>query len=160
LKIVPSPFGDLSLYRTDPNYAMQCFVTSEPLAAKKTGIEPQTFYIAEAGYNPYTTIVATSDAFFNSNRSTVKAMVQAVREGWQAYLADPTKTNEMMAKLNPTLDAETFKQSAEAQKSLIQTENPNGSDLGTMTLARWQMLVKQLAELKTIDQPVPAEECF
>ncbi len=35
LRIVPSPFGDLSLYRTDPDYSMQCFVTSEPLAGRE-----------------------------------------------------------------------------------------------------------------------------
>lgn len=160
LKVIPTPFGDLSLYRTDPNFAMQCFVTSEPLAAKKIGVEPKYFLIAEAGYNPYTTVLATSDSYYNSNRPTVKAMVQAVREGWQAYLADPTKANEFMYKLNPGMDPQTFKESAEAQKSLIQSDSPNGSDLGTMTLARWQMLVKQLQELKTIDQPVSAEECF
>ena len=60
LRIVPSPFGDLSLYRTDPDYSMQCFVTSEPLQAAKIGIPPKTFLIAESGYNPYTTVLATS----------------------------------------------------------------------------------------------------
>src|SRR5262249_1240174 len=60
-KTAPSPFGDLTLYRTDPSYAMQCFVPSEPLAARKTGIEPQTFLIADSGYNPYTSVLATSE---------------------------------------------------------------------------------------------------
>ncbi len=91
MKIVPSPFGDLTLYRTEMNYAMQCFVTSEPLAAKRIGIEPQTFLIAESGYNPYTTVLATSEKYLNANPETVKSMVEAVREGWQAYLADPAQ---------------------------------------------------------------------
>ena len=84
LKIVPSPFGDLSLYRTQENYAMQCFVTSEPLAAKKTGIEPQTFLIADSGYNPYTTVLATSEKFLKANPQLVASMVRAVREGWES----------------------------------------------------------------------------
>ena len=68
LKIVPSPFGDLTLYRTEQDYAMQCFVTSEPLAAKKTGIEPQTFLIADSGYNPYTTVLVTRESYLKANQ--------------------------------------------------------------------------------------------
>lgn len=160
LKIVPSPFGDLTLYRTDPDYAMQCFVTSEPLAARKTGIQPQTFLIAEAGYNPYTTVLATSDDYLRSNPQIVKAMVQAVRQGWQVYLADPSKANELMGRLNPTMDQQTFAESAEAQKSLILAEDPNGADVGVMSLQRWQTLVQQLLDLNVIDKPLPAEQCF
>ena len=52
---------------------MQCFVTSEPLAAKRIGIEPQTFLIAESGYNPYTTVLV-------ARRSLVKKHPQVVRD--------------------------------------------------------------------------------
>lgn len=160
LKIVPSPFGDLSLYRTEENYAMQCFVTSEPLAAKKTGIEPQAFLIAESGYDPYTTVLATGDSYLKSNPQIVKSMIDAVREGWQAYLADPTTANEYMGRLNPTMDAQTFKDSAAAQKPLLETADTNRLGLGAMTLNRWQTLVQQLVELKVIDKPVEAQSCF
>jgi NitT/TauT family transport system substrate-binding protein len=160
LKIVPSPFGDLSLYRTEENYAMQCFVTSEPLAAKKTGIEPQTFLIAESGYNPYTTVLATSESYLRSNPQIVKSMIDAVREGWQAYLADPAKANEYMGRLNPTMDAQTFKDSAAAQKPLIESAETQRLALGAMTLERWQTLVQQLVELRVIDKSVDAQRCF
>jgi NitT/TauT family transport system substrate-binding protein len=160
LKIVPSPFGDLSLYRTEANYAMQCFVTSEPLAAKKTGIEPQTFLIAESGYNPYTTVLATSERYLKSNPQIVKSMVDAVREGWQAYLMDPVKANDYMGRLNPTMDAQTFKESAAAQKPLIESADTKRLGLGAMTLDRWQTLVEQLVQLKVIDKPVKAQAHF
>jgi NitT/TauT family transport system substrate-binding protein len=160
LKIVPSPFGDLSLYRAEENYAMQCFVTSEPLAVKKTGIEPQTFLIADSGYNPYTTVLATSEHYLKANPRIVKSMVDAVREGWQLYLADPTKTNNYMGKLNPTMDAETFKESAEAQKPLIETAETKRLAIGAMALERWQQLVRQLVELKVIDKPIDARAIF
>jgi NitT/TauT family transport system substrate-binding protein len=160
LKIVPSPFGDLTLYRTEETYAMQCFVTSEPLAARRIGIEPRAFLIAESGYNPYTTVLATSEGFVKANPKIVQSMVAAVREGWQAYLDDADKTNEYMGKLNPTMDAQTFKESAEAQKPLIQSPETEKLGLGAMTLARWHELVQQLVELKVIDRPMAAESCF
>jgi NitT/TauT family transport system substrate-binding protein len=130
------------------------------LAAKKTGVEPQTFLIAEAGYNPYTTVLATSESYFKSNEQTVRAMIDAVREGWQRYLAEPTGTNELMGRLNPTMDAQTFIESAAAQKPLIETDETKRAGLGVMTSERWQTLVKQLLELQVINTPVRAEECF
>ena len=160
LKIVPSPFGDLSLYRTEEDYAMQCFVTSEPLAAKKIGIEPQTFLIADSGYNPYTTVLATSESYLKANPQIVKSMISAVREGWQAYLTDPAKANEYMGRLNPTMDAQTFKDSAAAQKPLIESSETKRLGLGGMTLDRWQTLVQQLVELKVIDKPVNTQASF
>ncbi len=70
------------------------------------------------------------------------------------------KTNEFMAKLNPTMDTQTFKDSAEEQKSLIQSADTEKLGLGVMTLTRWQTLVQQLTELKVIDKPVAPESCF
>jgi NitT/TauT family transport system substrate-binding protein len=160
LRIVPSPFGDLSLYRTDPEYSMQCFVTAEPLAAAKTDVPPKAFLIAESGYNPYTTVLATSESYLEANRDTVAAMVAAVREGWQVYLADPAATNAEMHELNPTMDPQTFAESAQAQKPLILGDLPDSSNVGAMTLERWQTLVDQLVDLAVIPEAVPAESCF
>ena len=162
LRVVPSPFGDLSKYRTDENYAMQCFVTSEPLAAKKTGIEPQTFLIADAGWNPYTTVLVTRDDYLAAHPDVVRAMVEAVREGWRAYLDDPKPANELMHRLNPTIEPATFVESADAQRPLIETDHTRQHGLGVMTLDRWRQLVEQLVDLKVIDAakaPAP-EKCF
>jgi NitT/TauT family transport system substrate-binding protein len=160
LKIVPSPFGDLSLYRTQENYAMQCFVTSEPLAARATGIEPQTFLIAESGYNPYTTVLATSEKYLKANPQVVQAMIDAVREGWKNYLAEPSKINEYMGKLNPTMNARTFAASAAAQRPLIETADATRLGLGAMVRDRWQTLIQQLVGLKVIDKAMDAQEVF
>jgi NitT/TauT family transport system substrate-binding protein len=160
VKVVPSPGGDLSLFLKDEKFAQQCFVTSEPLAARRAGVEPQTFLVKEAGYDPYTTVLVTSGDYLRKNPQTAKKMVQAVREGWQAYLKDPAATNAAMQKLNPSMDAQTFGESAEVQRPLIETEETKSGGLGTMTRERWQTLAQQLADLKVIPRAVPAEECF
>lgn len=160
LKIVPSPFGDLSVYRSDEKYAMQCFVTSEPLAAKKAGVEPVTFLIADAGYNPYATVLATTDDYLAAHGQEVMGMITAVQLGWQDYLRDPAPANAEMGRLNPTMDAQTFADSAEAQKSLIETDETRSRGLGCMNKDRWQTLANQLVELKVIDRAPPVEELF
>ncbi len=160
LDIIPSPFGDLTAYRTREKYAMQCFVTSEPLAARKIGIEPKTFLIADSGYNPYTTVLVTRGDYLKAHTDEVKKVVDSVKKGWRTYLDDPTKTNEAMRKLNPSMDTETFKASADAQKPLIETDETKTSGLGTMTEARWKQLIDQLLDLKVIDKPIQVRDCF
>jgi NitT/TauT family transport system substrate-binding protein len=160
VKIVPSPNGDLSVFRTDPNYSMQCFVTSEPIAAKHAGLNVKAFLIADAGYNPYTTVLVTRGDYLKAHPDVVKSVVEAVREGWTAYLKDPTATNNAMQKLNPTMDAETFKDSAEAQKPLIETDETKKLAIGAMTTERWQTLIYQLADLKAIEKKPSPAECF
>jgi NitT/TauT family transport system substrate-binding protein len=160
VKIVPSPGGDLSTFRSDDKYSMQCFVTSEPLAAKKLGLDVKTFLIADAGYNPYATVLVTTEDYLNANRVTVESMVQAVAEGWEQYLTDPTAANSEMGKINKTMDAQTFTEAAEAQKPLIQNNDTATNGLGSMTKERWESLGKQLVELKLVDKAPSAEECF
>jgi NitT/TauT family transport system substrate-binding protein len=158
LHIVPSPFGDLSIYRTDPTYSMQVFVTAEPFAAKKIGIEPKTFLIADSGYNPYMTILATNESYLQAHPDVVDKMITAVREGWRSYLADPVKANQYMGTLNPTMSQETFAAAADTQKPMVETNNP--AELGSMQAERWQTLMQQLVELKVIDQPLDVKSIY
>ncbi|MCE9590298.1 MAG: ABC transporter substrate-binding protein [Planctomycetes bacterium] len=149
---VVEPSGDLSLFRSGANVTQQCFVTSEPIAAKRAGIETRTFLIADAGYNPYTAVMVTSEAYFKANPALVKAVVGAVRDGWAAYLANPGPANTLMQNLNPSMDAETFAAAAAAQKPLIETEETKAHGLGSMNPERWDTLAKQLVELGVIEK--------
>ncbi|MEA2735922.1 MAG: NitT/TauT family transport system substrate-binding protein, partial [Humisphaera sp.] len=160
VKIVPSPGGDLSAFRNDPNFSMQCFVTSEPIAAKKAGLDVQTFLVAEAGYNPYTTVLVTRGDYRAKNPQIVQSMMTVVGQGWRAYLDDPAKTNALMQQLNPNMDADTFVAAAEAQKPLIETDDTKKSRLGVMTLERWDTLCKQLIDLKVVEKAPTASKCF
>src|ERR1700731_2740853 len=86
VKIVPSPGGDISAFLHDPKFEQQCFVTSEPLAARHAGAAVKIFPISDSGYNPYTTVLATSGNLLRTDLTKAQAMVAAVREGWQIYL--------------------------------------------------------------------------
>jgi NitT/TauT family transport system substrate-binding protein len=159
-KIVPSPGGSIAAFLADPNFSQQCFITSEPVLARQQGADPKTFLVADAGYNPYTTVVATSGSWLRNNRDAAARLVMAVREGWRAYLDDPGPAHAVMQSLNKTMDARTFAESAAAQRPLIETEDTKRSGLGAMTRERWQTLIQQLVELKVIEKAPPAEECF
>jgi NitT/TauT family transport system substrate-binding protein len=155
VKIVPSPGGDLTAFFNDENFAQQCFITSEPLAARRMGLAVKIFPISDIGYNPYSQVMATSGDTLRKRPDMVSAMVAAVREGWRTYLDNPQPTNKRMHDLNPSMDLTTFAEVAEAQKPLIEADV-----LGKMTKERWETLARQLKDLGDIPQAPAAEECF
>jgi NitT/TauT family transport system substrate-binding protein len=159
VKIVPYD-GGVARFLADPTFAQQCYVTSEPIAAKRQGGDPQVFLVAEAGFNPYTTVVIAKRELVAQKPEMVAAFVAASAEGWGAYLQDPRATNQLLGRLNSSMDAETLVAAAEAQKPLIETEVTKREGLGTMTNERWETLAKQLAELKLIDAAPPTTELF
>jgi NitT/TauT family transport system substrate-binding protein len=152
--------GGIADFLAKTDYSQQCFITSEPILAKHQGADPQTFMIADEGYNPYTTVVICKGDLWRANPQRVKSMAAACREGWQKYLDDPKSTNAAMNAINPDMDLQTFAEAADAQKPLIQTEETKKSGLGTMTESRWNELAKQLTDLGVIDSSVKGSDCF
>lgn len=159
VKIVPYD-GGVAHFLADPNFGQQCYVTSEPIAARQKGAEPKVFLIADSGFNPYTTVVITRRELLQKRPELAKAFVLATREGWREYLDHPTKTNALLGKLNASLDPVTLSAAAEAQKPLIESEETTQHGLGSMQRARWQTLADQLLDLKVIEKPAVVEELF
>jgi len=157
VKVVPSPGGDITAFLNDKNFAQQCFVVSEPLVAKHKGVETQVFPVADIGYNPYTTVLAVSGKLLKDKPELAKSMVAAVKEGWRVYLDNPKPTNDRMNQLNPSMNAESFAEVAEAQKSYIE---PSQGELGAMTAARWETLCQQLQDLGDVEKAPAAADCF
>ncbi len=159
VRVVPY-LGGIGPFLNDANFMQQCFVVSEPLTAERAGSDPQAFLIADAGYNPYTTVVITQGEYARRHPETVRAMALACREGWRSYLDDPRGTNAVMGAINPSMDQETFASAAAAQKPLIETDFTNEEGLGAMERARWQTLAEQLLELKAIETLPEIDACF
>ena len=153
-----APFtGGIAALQHDPAVAQQCFIAAEPVAAKHAGISIKVFRVADEGYNPYTTVLATKRSRLEAHPDEVRAMVGAVREGWQRYLKNPDETNQYMQTINRFMDKDTFRSSALAQKELV--ANPAGP-LGQMTDARWASLVRQLKDLGLIKVESKAVDLF
>lgn len=159
VKVVPYD-GGVARFLTDPTLGQQCYVTSEPLSARKQGADPQVFLIAQSGYNPYATVVITRRELLQNKPELVRGFVEASREGWKSYLADPSATNTLLATLNPAMDAAALAASAEAQAPLIETSDTKAAGLGHMERTRWDTLVTQLSDLGLIDKKPALDELF
>ncbi|WP_437293461.1 ABC transporter substrate-binding protein [Sorangium sp. So ce426] len=157
VKVVPYD-GGVARFVADKAFSQQCFITAEPIAAKRKGSDPAAFLVASEGFNPYVVVVITRAALWKENPERVRAFVRATREGWRTYLQDPTRSNEIMAKLNTSMDAETFVAAAEAQRPLIETTETKEKGLGVMTSERWETLAKQLVDLGVLEKAPPIDE--
>jgi NitT/TauT family transport system substrate-binding protein len=159
VKVVPYD-GGVAHFLADPNFGQQCYITSEPIAARQKGGDPQVFLIADSGFNPYATVLITRRELLHKAPELVKELVAATREGWRAYLDHPEPTNALLGKLNASIDAPTLSAAATAQQPLIETDETKQRGLGTMSSARWQTLSDQLLDLKIIDKPALAADLF
>jgi NitT/TauT family transport system substrate-binding protein len=158
-KVVPYT-GGIASFIQDQKFSQQCFVTSEPLAARREKLDPKTFLISESGFNPYLAVVIVHEDTLKSDPAMVKNFLDATRAGWTSYVANPEHTNAIMQKLNPSLDLATFNEAALVQKPFIETAETKKSGLGVMTQDRWQTLYNQLVELKLVKNTMKATDFF
>ncbi len=159
VKLVPYA-GGIAQFLTDAHYSQQCFVTSEPLLAKKKSAAVKSFLIADEGFNPYGTVVVARRGYVEKNQKQTRDFIDAVRAGWQEYLRAPQSANALMVKLNPAIDTETMKEAADVQKPFIVSTGTQPADLGKMTVERWTTLTNQLQEIKLIQSKPAAARLF
>lgn len=156
VKIVPYQ-GGIGVFVQNKSYSQQGFATSEPLNAEKSGVPAKVFAIADEGFNPYTTVVAVRADDLKSKKEIITQVISGIRTGWENYLKNPETANALMMKLNPSMDAATFKKSAEVQIPYIQVKNQR---LGEMTAERWTQLHQQLLDLKVLKSKQNLEGIF
>jgi NitT/TauT family transport system substrate-binding protein len=152
--------GGITSFLQDDKFSQQCFLFSEPVAAKREHKATQTFLISESGFNPYLTVVITHEDTLKNEPELVKKMVKSIREGWASYLKNPAETNIQMQKMNPSLDLATFSEATELQKPFIETAETKQRGLGVMTKARWQQLYDQMVEIKLVKNDLPVSDFF
>lgn len=159
VKVVPY-MGGIAGFLSDKNFAQQCFISSEPLLAAKQGVKAKTFLVADAGFNPYTVVLATNGETLKKKPELVKAMVQSVKEGWESYLKNPAPTHKLIAKLNPSMTEDAMIEMHKIEAAYIKSDETEKYGLGYMNKKRWQDLSAQLVQLGLIKKDISADEVF
>ena len=157
VKVVPYD-GGVARFAKEKDYAQQCFVTTEPILARRLGVEPKIFPISAEGFEPYAGLVIVRRATWKEDPALVRSFLRAVRRGWRSYLDSPAATDAVMGALNPAMDAQTFAEAGKVQRPLIETDATTAGGLGIMDKARWEKLAAQLVELGTIDKAPPIDD--
>lgn len=159
VKIVPYA-GGISSFVSSKNFVQQSFISSEPLLAAKQGVKTKTLLVADAGFNPYTVVLATNGETLKKKPEIVKAMIKSVKEGWRAYLKNPRPTHELIAKLNPAMNVDAMDEMHKIEATLIENEDTKKHGLGSMDEKRWFELSTQLQDLKLTEKLVSPKEIY
>lgn len=156
-KLVPYQ-GGVASFMTQKKMAQQCFVSAEPLLAKKSGVLTRTIPISTLGFDPYLTVVAVQKDFFLQNRELLNKINGAFKKGWALYMSAPEKYNQQMNRLNPSMPLDIFNEGALAQKPFIQTSEKK--EIGSMEADRWKLLGEQLKDLKLLKKVESPQSYF
>ncbi len=153
VKIVPYP-GNVAQFLLKDDYAQQGYVFSEPFVARKQGGDPKVLMVSDLGFNPYTSLLFTSDKVAAEQPELVRKMVAASVRGWAKYVESPSETNRHIHGVNPEMDLDILAFGAESIKPLVLDQSAEQHGIGAMSRERWQTLADQLIE---IDQLKPSD---
>lgn len=160
LTLVPYS-GQLAPFASGAVDATQGFIASEPVQLRLQGHAVRCFSLGDSGYDPYAQVVVTNRKFLVEHHAEAFAFTQALRQGWAVYNRDSKRINPAIAALNPAMKREAMDIAAEVQLPLVAPSGLLESDLGSMTLERWQTLARQMhAAGKLKNLPTDLERRF
>ena len=136
----------VATFERDLKLGVVCWCSSEPVTLLRNGIQTKCLMVSDCGFDPYSTVLITTSKRVDADPDGVKAFVDCVREGWAAYLANPTPYHARMMKLNRAMDEQAMELCSKAQRPLIMPEGMTPAQLGRMEARRWQSLTDQMVE--------------
>lgn len=143
--------GTLAEFKRNKNLVQQCFITSEPYVANQQKIDHAELMVADAGYNPYSQGLFTSEQMVKQHPDLVRKVVAAVQQGWKQFLQDPSAGRSLVLSVNKDMQGPAF----DYAWKVLKNGNYFGTPLGSMTADRWNTLHTQLQQAgvltKTVD---------
>jgi NitT/TauT family transport system substrate-binding protein len=141
------------------DFAQQGFVFSEPFLAKEQGSDPQVLMVSDLGFDPYASVLMTTESVIAERPDVVRAVVEASVRGWKQYLAEPATVNAAIGRMNDEMTPAALQFGTEQMAPLCR--DPNGTVSCGMTLERWTTLVQQIEEVDDVAPgTVRPEDCF
>lgn len=153
--------GSVAQFLEDKTFAQQAYVFSEPFVAREAGARPKALLLAELGFNPYTSVLFSTEGFVGDHPDVVRKMASASIRGWEHYLAHAEETNRYIHKINPEMGLKALAYGTKTLKPLVLDKVARRHGVGHMSLARWRELASQLVEAKQLKQgAVRVEDAF
>ena len=142
-KVKAVPYGgQVGVFLADPATIQQAYITSEPCIARSQGAEVTFLKAADAGWNPYGSLLALPEPL----PAWAPQFVEATHRSWEAYGADPGRGNAEISRLNEQMKPELIGCITDAQRPFVA-----GTDgMGSMTGERWEAVAATLVEQKLL----------
>ena len=162
-KVKPYTFN-AQPFLADKKSAMQGYVTSEPFAVEKqAGFKPTVILLADAGFNPYSTLIETRRNLVETRQDLVQRFVDASIIGWDTYLyGDNTAGNAMIRKLNPEMTDDLLAYSVAKMKEhgIVDSGDSLRDGIGAMTDARYASLFDQMVRAGVVRRDIDYRKAY
>jgi len=146
--------GSVAQFLLNKDYVQQGYVFSEPLIVRRRGGHARVLMLSDLDFNPYTSVLFTSEAVLREQPDVARRMVAASARGWAKYLASPHPTNQKIGEANREIDLDILSAGGESIRPLVLGEVTQKEGIGAMSLARWQTLANQLYESGQLKTPL------
>jgi NitT/TauT family transport system substrate-binding protein len=148
-QIRPYTFN-LAPFLVDKAAIQQGYLGSEPFSIKEEAhFDPVVLLIADAGFQGYASMIATSDKKIEQQPDLVKRFVDASIEGWYSYLyGDPAPGNALIKQANPEMSDALIAYGIGALKShgILDSGDALTSGIGAFSPERWAEFYKTTSD--------------
>ncbi|MFD1953500.1 ABC transporter substrate-binding protein [Paenibacillus thailandensis] len=152
--------GSLAMFMEDKTALTQGYVTSEPYALAKEGVDVGYLLIHDSGYQPYANVLFTTEDMIQNKPELVRKFVEASVKGWDYYKDHYEEMNPEIQKRNPDMTLEQMKYSAETQVDFVYGGDAATMGVGAMTAERWEKLADQMKDLGLISQDFDVSKAY
>lgn len=148
-QIRPYTFN-MAPFLADKNLSQQGFLSAEPFAIQKGGVNPVVHLLADTGFENYNTTFNTSKKMVSEKKDVVQRFVDASLEGWSAFMKRGefyTAAKELIKKDNPDMDDEKMDYAVDVmnKNGIILSGDANTLGIGAMSDARWKRFYETMA---------------
>lgn len=151
-------------FLADKKSAMQGYVTSEPFAVEKqAGFKPTVILLADAGFNPYSTMIETRRDLVENKQDLVQRFVDASIIGWYTYLyGDNTAGNAMIKTLNPEMTDDLLAYSVTKMKEhgIVDSDDSLRDGIGAMNDARYASFFDKMARAGVVRPDIDYRKAY
>ena len=149
-QIRPYTFN-MAPFLADKAISQQGFLSSEPFAIRKAGVNPIVHLLADAGFGNYNTTINISKKMVAEKKDVVQRFVTATLEGWAEYMKGGQAieaANALILKDNPDMDGEKLAYARQVmnENGIVLSGDALTLGIGAMTDARWAEFYKMMTE--------------
>jgi NitT/TauT family transport system substrate-binding protein len=156
---------NMAPFLADKNVSQQGFVSSEPFAIMKAGVNPVVHLVADAGFENYNSTINISRRMVSEKKDVVQRFVTASLEGWAEYLKGGEGTaaaNALIKKHNPDMDDEKLAYALKVmnEDGIVRSGDALKLGIGAMTDARWKRFYDTMTAVGTFPPGLDVTQAY
>lgn len=156
---------NMAPFLADKKLSQQGFLSSEPFAIQKAGVNPVVHLLADNGFDAYNTTINVSRKLMDAKKDLVQRFVTATLEGWDQYMkagAEAAAANALILKDNPDMDQEKIDYAVKVmnERGIVRSGDALTLGIGTMSDARWANFYKTMSEVGVFPAGVDVKKAY